>query len=197
MIALMARGWPVFVVAVVGNAVVQSATAAPFATPSTALAFVALALVSASSCGAALIVIVAEVRASASGARRSRPRWAEGAAAFAVVLAVALAGLASLWLVPPAMTIALGVLAGVASGDGSAAFAAFRRTPLGAAALALTTLLLVGLLWIGALLLGFFVTGWLAAALTWLAFGALGTALLSAWTSLVMRPSLFDSTEGV
>jgi hypothetical protein len=187
MIALLGRGWPVLLAVVVGNAVVQAATVAPFATPSASLPFVALALVSVLACVIALAVVMAVLRAAAAGERRLRLRGTDGAASLAVVLAVALAGLVSSWLVTPAIVLAAIVSAGVVLGRGAAGFAAFRRAPVRAVVLTLLSLLIVGLLWLGALVLGFFVTGWPAAGLTWLAFGAVGVLLLCAWTAVARR----------
>lgn len=162
-------------------------TVAPFATPSASLPFVALALVSVLACVIALAVVVAALRAAAAGERRLRLRWTDAAASLAVVVAIALAGLAWSWLVTPTVVLAAIVLAGVALGRGAAGFAAFRRSPLRAVVLTLLSLLFVGLLWLGALVLGFFVTGWPAAALTWLALGAVGVLLVCAWTAVARR----------
>ncbi|MBN9153954.1 MAG: hypothetical protein J0J05_08225 [Microbacterium sp.] len=184
--AVLARGWPVFLAAIVGNAVVQALTSLPQATPGPAVGFVLLAAASGIALVVSLAVVVARVRGAADAGAPAW-RWTDGVAALAGVLVIALAGLVSSWLVTPAIAVVLIVLAGVAVGRGVAGFGVFRHTPGRAILLLLATLAVVGLLWLAALLLGFFVTGWLAAGLTWLAFGVAGVLLLCGWTSLARR----------
>lgn len=188
MIALLARGWPVFLVVVVANAVVQAATVAPSVTPSASPEFVGLAVVSALSFASALVLTVAQVRAGVDGKHRPQPRRVDVAASLTFLLAVAVAGIASSWLMVPVIVVALPVFAGFATGRGAAGFAVFHGAPVRSLVLTLFTLVIIGLLWLGALLLGFFITGWPAAILTWLAYGTIGTALLCAWAALA-RPA--------
>ena len=190
MTRLIARAWPVLLVAVVVNALLQAVLVAPFVTPSFSILFVALFFASFVVLVAALAAVVAGLRIAARGAGRGRPSWSEWVASAAVVLAVALASLASTWLAPVAVMIAIIVLAGVALGHGAAGFAAFRHHPVRAILLTLVTLVvlvLVGPPGLGTLLAGFFITGWPGAALTWLGFGTAGTLLLIAWTALSFR----------
>lgn len=190
MIALLSRGWPVFLAAVAGNAAVQAVLVVPFLAPSFALGFVMLSLVSFLVLAGAVAFVVAGVRSAARRGGRGWPRWPEWLASAVLVLAVALASLVSTWLVSLAILVTLVVLAGVALGRGSAGFAVFRRTPVRATLLVLVSLVIlvvIGPPGLGTLLAGFFITGWPAAALTWLAFGAAGVALLCAWTALAGR----------
>jgi len=187
MSGLLRRGWPVFLATVVGNAVVQALTTVPRATPSPSAGFLGLAAVSLVALILSVALCIATLRRGVAGGRGPWWRWTDGAAAVAAMLAVALAALASSWLVPVALVIVLIVLAGIVVGRGAAGFVAFRRAPTRSVLLTLVTLVAVGLLWLGALLLGFFVTGWLSAGATWLVFGAVGVVLLCAWTALAAR----------
>lgn len=62
------------------------------------------------------------------------------------------------------------------------------RHPIRFALLTLLTIAAVVLVWLAALLLGLFVTGWPAAALTWLLAGAAAALLVPAWHHLALRP---------
>lgn len=193
MTRLIARAWPVLLGAIVGNALLQATLVAPFVTPSFAVLFVALLVASFVALVATLAVIVARLRVAALGvgAGGAWPRWSDSAASAAVVVAIALASIASPWLSPVAVVVAIIVLAGVALGRGAAGFATFRHTPVRAILLTLLTivvLVVVGPPGLGTLLAGFFITGWPGAALSWLGFGTAGVLLLCAWTALALRP---------
>ena len=192
MIRLLARSWPVLLGAVVGNALLQALLVAPFVTPSLSVLFVALFSASFVVLVAALALIVARLRVAAPGvaAGGGWPRWSDSAASAAVVAAVALASVASPWLSPFAVVVAIMVLTGVVVGRGAAGFVAFRRHPVRAILLTLLTvvvLVLVGPPGLGTLLAGFFITGWPSALVSWLGFGTAGVLLLTSWTSLASR----------
>ncbi len=191
MIRLMARAWPVLLGAVVGNALLQALLVAPFVTPSFSFLFLALFFASFVVLVATLALVVAGLRVTAAGSGVRRPRWSEWVASAAVVLAVALASVASTWLAPVAVVIVIIVLAGVALGRGTAGFATFRHHPVRAillTVLTLVVLVLVGPPGLGTLLAGFFITGWPGALVSWLGFGTAGVLLLASWTALSLRP---------
>jgi hypothetical protein len=183
---LLARGWRTWVPVVIGNAAVQAATTAPFATPAVAAGFLALAVLSLLALVVSVVLVVSQSAASAAGVRWRTPSprlWIAGAAAVLIIggSAVVLAPLLLL-----TMTAALIMLPAIASGAGSfAGFRVFAAAPLHAISLTICTVLVLALLWVAALLSGFFLTGALSAALTWLVLGVAGVVLIAAWSALV------------
>jgi hypothetical protein len=75
----------------------------------------------------------------------------------------------------------------VATGGFGGARRLVRRHPARVVLLVLITVLAAVLVWIAALLAGLFITGWVAAALTWLAAGAVAAILVHAWSRLASR----------
>lgn len=182
------RGWRVFVPVVVGNAIAQALTTAPFLTPAVDVGFLLVALASVVALVASAALIVAGAHAAANGTRWRLSGRLVLAASVAVIV-VGLVAVVSLPATPVAILLAFAMLPGVARGESFAAFRAFATAPAHAIVLTLVTLLTIVVLCVGALLLGFFLTGWASAALTWLAFGAFAVVLTCAWTVLVRRGS--------
>lgn len=185
----LAAGWRVHVPVVVGNAVVQALTTAPFLTPGASFWFVVLAIASYLAFTAALALTAAQARAAADGRGFGPPSAALWSIAGLLVLLVSAVSLLSLLAVPVVAALALIVLPGAAARPATllGGFRAFREAPVRAALLALLTIVVVVLLWAGGMLLGLFVTGWPAAGLTWLGSGVVVVVLLAAWTSLAVR----------
>lgn len=189
-----ARGWPVLVPVVAGQALVQTLLVLgdPVATgdPSFAARVVASA--------AALVLMVATLAIAALAAVDGRPFTGAGTwrrlvpvAGWTIALGV-LAGAASvvaIWLGPVLLLPGL-LLPAVAAAPGNPVppmVRAVRNAP----GRALTTLvgfvLLAAVSWVIALLLGFLVTGPAAAALTWLWFGSGAAVVLCAGAALLRR----------
>ncbi|CAN5146973.1 hypothetical protein BH09ACT6_BH09ACT6_24060 [soil metagenome] len=188
---LIVRGWRTHVPVVIGNAVVQAATTAPFATPAFSAGFVALAVVSLVSLVVSVVLEAAQAAASAEGTRYRPPSarlWAAGAVAVVVIAASAVVFAPLLVVTTTAALVVLPSIAGGTRGiRGTAGFSGFRtfaHTPVRAIGLTILTIATILVLWLGALISGFFITGAFSAALTWLVFGAVGVVLICAWTSL-------------
>jgi hypothetical protein len=184
---IFARGWLVFAPTVVVNALLQAATGSVSGVPNVDWQFILAFLVSFLALVAATTLVV--TAASPSVSRLGRPTLLCCVITAVVVAATALSTLVSPLLVPLfllASAIALPALVG-RSGVPAAGLGVFRVAPGRSIALSIGTLLLIGVLWVGALLLGFFVTGFVAALLSWLAFGCAGVVLVVGWTSLQVR----------
>lgn len=187
--ALLARTWRVWVPVVLTNTVVQALLVAPFVTPAASVPFVALVLAAIAGIVGGLALVGASLRAALAGSRAGLPSWIETLAVLLLVLAVSGSALVAAWLVIPAIAIAAIMLPAVFGIAGRSAwgFAIFARAPLRSILLTVLTLALAALLWFAALMLGFFVTGWVGAALTWLAFGVVGALVLAAWFATPRR----------
>ncbi|MGU3647071.1 hypothetical protein ACLBXX_19105 [Microbacterium sp. C23T] len=180
------RGWRIFVPVVIGNALVQALTTAPFLTPAMDAGFVLLAVASAAALVASTALIVAHARAAVEPTR-VRLTWRLVVAASVTVIVVGVVAVVALPAMPVALALAFVVLPGVARGGVLSGFRVFGVAPGRAIALTLVTLVAIVLLWVGALLLGFLITGPVSAALVWVAFGAVAVVLTAAWTALGRR----------
>lgn len=178
------RRWRPLVAVVLGNAVVQALTVLPAGVPGATVLFVVLFVVSYVGLVAALALIASGV--SAPGPVRSLPapsirQWIAAALAPWVVAA---AGLLGPFAVPVAVPVATVLLAGA----GPAATGPRRPRsahPVAVALTALATVVIAAAGMVLALLLGFFVTGFWAALLTWVCFGAAGVGLVRWWSVLL------------
>lgn len=188
-IAILGRTWAVWIPAVLIGAVIQALLVAPFVTPGASWAFVALTAAALAALVTQLTVVGGAYRAALDGARFGWPRGIAWLGILALVVAVALAAVASPWLVIPAATIALVILPAILGVPGRHAggFTLFRRAPVRALLLTLVSLILVALAWLASLLLGLFVTGWVGAGLTWLLYGLIGVILVAAWVATPRR----------
>lgn len=195
----VARGWPVFVPVVVGNAVVQALLVLgdPVAEPD--LGFTARVVVSA----IAVVLTVAAAAIAALAAVDGRPLtgadtwrrlvpvvgWTVGLGVLA-----ACASLLVVWL-GPLVLLTGSLLPAVAAGPGNPvppAWRGLRAGPVRALVTTLAYLLLVVVGWVIALLLGLLVTGPLAAAATWLWLGLAAVVMLCAWSALLRRGTFED-----
>ncbi len=181
----LAHGAPGFAITVVANAAVQALLVALEPDLALSLLGVLLAALSAASLLAASVVVWR------AAARETGGSTSSGVGALVVRCAVvgALAALAAVllpYLVP--IVIALGC-ALVAAGGFRPFSALAAQHPVRLTALAVVTAIVVVLIEIVALLVGLFVTGWPAAAATWLAAGIAAAILISHWQSLAARPS--------
>jgi hypothetical protein len=191
--SLLVGGWRTYVPVVSVNALLQSATTLPVATPAPSPAFIGLAVASFAALAASIVLTVAQAAASADGMRFRAPSLRLTTAG---VLALVVIGLAAV-LVPPVLVPAIGlaliVLPAIASGQPwFTGFRAFARRTGASIAFTLLCAVAIAVLWLGALLSGFFLAGAASALLTWLVIGAVGVALVCGWTHLtgaVHRPS--------
>lgn len=190
----VARGWRVLVPAILGNAAVQALLVIgdPVSAPDPAFA----ARVAASA--VALVLTIAVVTVGALAAVDGRPpaggrgrRRLAPVAGWTAVLGI-LAGAASVlavWLGPVVLLGGL-LLPAVAAGPGNPlppTLRAVRAHPGRAVTILLGFGLLAAVSWVFALLLGLLVTGPIAAAATWVWFGAAATVLLCAGAALLRR----------
>ncbi|MGA1836159.1 hypothetical protein VD659_04425 [Herbiconiux sp. 11R-BC] len=188
-VRVVGRSWRVTVPVVVGNALVQAATAWPFLTPGFAPGFLALVLVSFAALAAGAALVAAACTAVTEPRTRFRmPGLRLWVTAAAAVLAIGLSAVVAAPLFVLTTSAAFVVLPSVAGGARAfSGFRAFARAPLRAIGLALLTVLVLLVLWLGGLLSGFFITGAASALLSWLGFGVAGVLLLGGWTALLRR----------
>ena len=184
-----ARGWKVFVPLIVVVAVIQSATVLANPQPAPELLFSLLV-------AASLVVTIGAVAIATEAALAGvdgRPIHAPAGRVLlwtsVIVVAVVVVSVLLAVVTPLAIAFALVLLPAVADGRRNPlhGLVVFTRHPGRAIVFALLALLVIALSWVVALLLGFFVTGPLAAGVTWLWFGLVGTLLLCAATSLYRR----------
>jgi len=181
----LAHGAPALAITVAANAAIQALLVALEPGLALSLLGVLLAVLSAAA------LLTASVAMWRTAARAPGGSTSSGVGALilrctAVGAVAALAAVLLPYLVP--IVIALGC-AVVAAGGFRPSIALAARHPVRLTVLAVVTVIVVVLIEIVALLVGLFVTGWPAAAATWLAAGIAAAILISHWQSLAARPS--------
>ncbi|QWT22974.1 hypothetical protein KPL76_09295 [Subtercola sp. PAMC28395] len=180
--------WMLVVLLIVANAAVQALLVDGDPIPGVSWWFVVLVLASFAAVtvtvwlGCALLEPLPGVRTDRRPARLRLLAWSTGAVVVAAIGGVIVPALALL----PALLAAF-VLPPVAAGEKAPvrqAASVFRRHPVRAVITVIGGVVLLVLSWLAALLLGFFITGWLAAAVTWVCFGFAGALLVSAVRAL-------------
>lgn len=184
-----AREWRVLIPLTVVVAVIQSATVLGDPEPAPDWIFALLVTASLVTTIAAVAIASETSLAGVDG----RPVRAPGGGlvlwSAVIVLGVAVVAVLLAVVTSLAIVLALVLLPAVADGQRNPlhGLVVFTRRPVRAVVFVLVALLVIALSWVVALLLGFFVTGPLAAGVTWLWFGLVGTLLLCAATSLYRR----------
>ena len=176
---------PGFVIAVVANAAVQALLVACAPDLALSLPGVLLAALSAAALLAASVAMWCTAARETGGSTSS----SVGALVVRCAMVGAVAALAAVllpYLVP--IVIALGC-ALVAAGGFRPFGTLAARHPVRLTALSVVTVIVVVLIEIVALVVGLFVTGWPAAAATWLTAGIAAAILIPHWQSLAVRPS--------
>ena len=168
------RGWRVWLPVVVINAAIQALLVVGDPEPAASATFALLVI--ASFVVAALALAIVEANAGGS------PRWPGPAlllwSTLSVLFVVGMSVISPL-LAPVAVLVGVLALAPIAAGERNplAGFTVFAHSPVRSVFACLAALTLVLVCWLVSLLLGFFVTGPVAAAVTWLWFGATGVVL--------------------
>lgn len=183
------HGWRVFVPVIVATAAIQAAVVIGDPLPSPDLSFVLLTALS-----AAVTVLAVALAAAGAHAAVTRTRFRAPGTALVVWSAVVVLGIAVVAVLLAAVA-PLAIVAGIVMLPAAAAeqrnafrgFAVIARHPGRFVLTAFAALALIVVSWLAAILLGFFVTGPLAAGLTWLWFGFVGTYLLCVATALYHR----------
>jgi hypothetical protein len=191
----IARGWPVFLPVIAGEAGVQALLVLSDPVPEWSAGFLALLLVSLLALLAAVWLTVGAASAAVDGSggllRRAVRRPIIVAWALAVGVVAVAVSLLQLWAAPLVLLVGAFVLPAAAADDPGNLFArAYRpvvRTPVRLVLAVFGALVLAVVTWVIALNFGFFITGALGAVLTWLWFGLASTFVIALWCSLYRR----------
>lgn len=199
---ILARGWPVMLAAVLGNAAAQALLI--LGEPATALdpGFVLRVL------GSIIALMVSGwlIVSAAGAAAQGRPFAFGGAASMLWTVGVVVAAAAS-WILSPfavPFVLVVGLLLLPASGAPyvlRSVLGVVRRHPWRVLLAALLTIVLSAVVWVLGLITGFFVTGPLGTFLAWLVAGVAVALAVAVWTSIHHRgahqlPSQDASTAG-
>jgi len=176
---------------IVLTAAAQAGLVALAAVPSSDIGYMLMAaasLVVAIASSAVLATILAGALERDRDLRRALPTG--GTLGWAALIAVVafLAAILLTVLVPFVLVVGLVSLPSVAAGrHPRAGFAALRSNALRSVLAVVVSIAAVALAWVLSLALGLLVTGWLGAAITWLAFGTIAALLLWWWSARSLR----------
>lgn len=180
------RSAPVVVITIVATAALQAVLVALAGIPSSDAGYMLMAAASLAVAVAATGVLSTAIAAGVEPERdlhRAFPTGATWGWSALVAVGAFLAAILLPVLVPVVLVFGLVSLPAVASArHASTGFRALQRNAMRSAVAALISVVIVSLGWVVSLVLGLFVTGWLGAAITWLAFGLLAAVLLAWWT---------------
>lgn len=176
---------------IVVTAAVQAALVALAAVPSSDLGYMLMAaasLVVAIAAMAVLATVIAGAIVPDHGLRRALPTGGTLGWASLIAVAAFLAAILLTVLVPFVLVVGLISLPSVAAGRHPASgFTALRGTALRSVLAVVVSIAVVAVAWVISVALGLLVTGWLGAAITWLAFGTIAALLLWWWSARALR----------